>query len=52
VIAALMLPSLILTDTALASRVAASADLVLWLTNAWSNVRGSIIDVSLLDDRG
>ena len=32
VIAALMLPSLILTETALASRVAASADLALWLT--------------------
>jgi len=43
-IAALMSPSSILDETALASRVAASVDLVLWLTISWSAD-------PLLDDR-
>jgi len=50
-IAARMFPSLILAETALASRVAASVDLVLWLTISWSAVCGSMVRFLMTDAR-
>ena len=50
-IAARMFRSSILAETALASRVAASVDLVLWLTISWSAVHGSMVRFLMIDDR-
>jgi len=50
-IAVRMFPSSILAETALASRVAASVDLVLWLTISWSAVHGSMVRFLMTDAR-
>jgi len=50
-IAARMFPSSILAETALASKVAASEDLVLWLTISWSAVHGSMFRFLMIDAR-
>ena len=50
-IAAQMFPSSILAQTALAHRVAASVDLVLWLTISWLAVHGSMVRFLMIDAR-